>query len=140
MLRRGTLLTLAVLTLPANVLAQSEPGHIYEVSWYRAHPGVEAEYSEIYREYLRPVLDEMARRGDIVSYLDLVTTVGAISEATHMLVVEYPNWAALDQLDARQDAAAEEVIGRPYSEVWEESVAPLRLHVRTEVYSSTAQP
>ena len=140
MLRRGTLLTLAVLTLPANVLAQSEPGHIYEVSWYRAHPGVEAEYSEIYREYLRPVLDEMARRGDIVSYLDLVTTVGAISEATHMLVVEYPNWAALDQLDARQDAAAEEVIGRSYSEVWEESVAPLRLHVRTEVYSSTAQP
>ena len=127
MLRPATLVALAALSLPSSALAQSEPSHIYEVSWYRAHPGVEVEYSEIYQEYLRPTLDEMIRRGNIVSYLDLVTTVGDISEATHMLLIEYPNWAALDALEAKQDAAAVEVLGRPYREIWEESVAPLRL-------------
>ena len=140
MLRPGTLVALAALSLPSSALAQSEPGHIYEVSWYRAHPGVEGEYSEIYQEYLRPTLDEMIRRGNIVSYLDLVTTVGDIGEATHMLLIEYPSWAALDALEAKQDAAAVEVLGRPYSEIWEESVSPLRLQVRTQIYSSTVQP
>ena len=140
MLRPGTLVALAVLSLPPSALAQSESGHVYEVSWYRAHPGVEGEYSEIYQEYIRPTYDEMIRRGTIVSYLDLVTTVGDTGEATHMLLVEYPNWAALDALEEKQDAAAMEVLGRPYNEIWEESVAPLRLQVRTQIYSSTLQP
>ena len=140
MFRPSTILTLAILTLPTNAFAQSEEGHIYEVSWYRAHPGVEAEYSEIYREYLRPTLDEMIRRGKIVSYLDLLTTVGEIDDATHVFLIEYPDWAALDGVEAKQDAAAVEVLGRPYSEIWEESVAPLRIQVRTQIYSSTVQP
>ena len=140
MLRSGTLLAVAALALPTDGLAQSELGHVYEASWYRAHPGVEAEYSEVYREYLRPTLDEMIRRGDIVSYLDLVTSVGDTNEATHMLLIEYPDWASLDGLEEKQDSAAMEVLGRPYSEIREESVAPLRLQVRTEIYSSTVEP
>ena len=128
------------LILPNTLLAQSEAGHVYEMSWYRAFPGVEAEYTDIYEEYLRPTLDEMIRRGDIVSYTDLVTTVGDVEDATHVLLIEYPNWSALDGYTERQDAAAREVLGRPYSEIWEESVAPLRLHVRTQIYTSIVQP
>ena len=140
MLRALHLVLLGSLALPSTLFGQSEPGHVVEVSWYRAHPGVEAEYSEIYQEYVRPTLDKMVRRGDIISYLDLVTSVGDIADATHALLIEYPNWASLDGFRARQDAASREVLGRPYSEVWEERVAPLRLHVRTQIYSSTVGP
>ena len=102
---------------------------------------MEGEYSEIYQEYLRPTFDEMIRRGNIVSYLDLVTIVGDTGKATHMLLVEYPNWAELDALEEKQDAAAGEVLGRPYNEIWEESVAPAQnFQVRTQIYSSTLQP
>jgi len=138
--RAPLLFALAALLPPPILCAQSEAGHVYEVSWYRAHPGVEVEYSEIYQDYLRPTLDEMVRRGDIVSYLDLVTSVGNIDEATHVLLIEYPDWASLDGFRARQDAASSEVLGRAYSEIWAESVAPLRLHVKTQIYSASVEP
>jgi hypothetical protein len=49
MLRSPLLLALPALLLPSILFAQSETVHIYEVSWYRTHPGVEAEHSEIYQ-------------------------------------------------------------------------------------------
>jgi hypothetical protein len=40
MLRSPLLLALTALLLPSIFFAQSETGHIYEISWYRTHPGV----------------------------------------------------------------------------------------------------
>jgi hypothetical protein len=115
MLRVGLLTVFLVLLVPQVAFAQSQEGHVYVVNWYNAHTGQENEYSQGYRDWLRPVFDEMVDQGVIVSYLDLVKNVGT-DDATHMLVIEYASWADLDDIEA-QDEASMKVLGYPYGEV-----------------------
>ena len=115
-MRRIALLTVFLALLaPQVALAQSQEGHVYTVLSYNAHTGQENEYSQGYRDWLRPVFDEMVNQGVIVSYLDLVKNIGT-DDATHMLVIEYASWADLDDTEA-QNAASMKVLGEPYSAV-----------------------
>ncbi len=119
MLRIISLAGLLALVMPQVSAAQSTDGHVYSVAWYNAHTGQEAAYSQGYHEWLRPVFDELVKQGAIVSYLDLAKNTGSPS-STHMILVEYPNWAALGEFAAKLDAVSRDVLERPFSEVVDE--------------------
>ena len=119
MLRLILLAGLLVLAMPPASAAQSTEGHVYTVAWYNAHTGQEAAYSQGYREWLRPVFNELVSQGAIVSYLDLAKNTGS-ANSTHMIIIEYPSWAAVGELTGKLDAASRSVLGRPFTEVVEQ--------------------
>jgi hypothetical protein len=116
MLRLAPLTAVLALLAPQIAFAQSEEGHVYQVSWYNAHTGQEGEYSQGYWDWARPVFDELVRQGALVSYLDLSKDTGT-DDSTHMLIFEYANWAALDGFQQKLDAASVTVLGYPYGQV-----------------------
>ena len=119
MLRLILLAGLLVLAMPQASAAQSTDGHVYTVAWYNAHTGQEAAYSQGYREWLRPVFNELVSQGAIVSYLDLAKNTGS-ANSTHMIIIEYASWGAVGELTEKLDAASRSVLGRPFTEVVEQ--------------------
>ena len=116
MLRIVMLAVSLALLVPQVAPAQSQEGHVYVVNWYNAHTGQENEYSQGYRDWLRPLFDELVRQGVIVSYLELAKNTGT-DDSTHMIMIEYAYWAALDGIAQAQDEASRRVLGRPMSEM-----------------------
>jgi len=132
MLRIALLAVSLAFLAPQVAVAQSQEGHVYAVAWYNAHTGQETAYSQGYRDWVRPVFDELVRQGAIVSYLDLAKNTGT-EASTHMIIIEYANWAALDGLAQAQDEASRRVLGRPFSEVIDD-FNQMRDPVGSEIY------
>ncbi len=59
------------LATAAPLLGQAQSGHVYAIRYHQVHQGQDAAYNAVYAEVVRPVLDELVKRGVIVSYLDL---------------------------------------------------------------------
>ncbi len=134
-MRSFALATLALClatTVPAYGQADAE--HVFLVSRYKAHPGQEAAYNRVLTEKARPVLDEAVRRGAIVSYLFLQQSMGA-GENTHMVIIEFPTWAAVGTLDQNEAEIARELFGQSFAE-WSGEFRPLREFLRSEIYTS----
>ncbi len=130
------LIPCVALLLAAPLSAQSQDGHVYNVLWFAAHTGDEAEYSRSYREILRPVFDYLVEQGAIVSYLDLVKNTGSAS-STHMVLVEFPNWTAFGEYPEKLDQASMVVFRRPFAEVAAERFTPFREPRGSEIYTAT---
>jgi hypothetical protein len=125
----------AVLLLaPASALtAQTTPGHVYWVGFYQALPGKAAAYNKALTEIVDPVLDELVRRKLMVSHVQLAQYAGG-GENTNLVILEFPNWAALDTYDAKLDEASQAVLHK----AWTEATAgftELRRLVRIELYT-----
>ena len=125
------LLYLAVVG-PAH--GQTDPEHVFLVSTYMAHPGQEAAYNRVLTEKARPVLAEAIRRGAIVSYQFLQQSMGA-GENTHLVIIEFPSWAAVGNLDQEEAEIAREIFDQSFAE-WSGEFRPLREFIRSEIYTS----
>ncbi|MEE8207212.1 MAG: hypothetical protein V3T82_09700, partial [Nitrospinaceae bacterium] len=79
-------------------------------------------------------LDELKKREVIVSYLDLVQISGA-GKTSHLLMVEYPNMAALDTINEKIAEASQKVLGKPFSEALVD-FPKMRDYLRTEFYGA----
>ena len=119
----------------AETQAQSEPGHVYTVRSHKVHPGKAGEYHKVYADVVRPVLDKLKADGDIVSYRDMVKVFGT-QQTTHVLVVEYANYAALDGNGPKMEAASQAVLGKPFQEALGD-LTLLREYTGTSIYEST---
>jgi len=127
----------ALLTLAIPLAGQATPGHVYWVGFYQALPGKAAAYNQALTEIVDPVLDELVRRKQMVSHVQLAQYAGA-GENTNLVILEFPNWAALDTYDARLDEAARAVLHKPFSEATAGFVELRRL-VRLEIYRPASQ-
>jgi hypothetical protein len=126
-----TLLT--IFTLATPLAGQAGSGHIYWVGFYQALPGKAAAYNTALTDIADPVLDELVRRKQMVSHVQLAQYTGA-GENTNLVILEFPNWAALDTYDAKLDEASRAVLHKP----WSEAIAgfpELRRLVRIEIYT-----
>ena len=126
-----TLLTIIALATP--LAGQAAAGHIYWVGFYQALPGKAAAYNKALSDIADPVLDELVRRKQMVSHVQLAQYTGA-GENTNLVILEFPNWAALDTYDATLDEASRAVLHKP----WSEAIAAfpeLRRLVRIEIYT-----
>lgn len=131
---RCTLPTLfTVLTLATPLAGQAAPGHVYWVGFYQALPGQAAAYNKALSDIADPVLDELVRRKQMVSHVQLAQYTGA-GENTNLVMLEFPNWAALDTYEARLDEASRAVLHKPWSEATA-GFAELRRLVRIELYT-----
>ena len=128
---------LGLLTLAAPLAAQAKPGHVYEVFYYQALPGKEQAYNKAIAEASFPFFDELVKRKVIVSYLHLAQGTGA-REYTHLLILEFANWAALDGIGAKLNEAAQAALHQSLPEFLAR-FTELRREVRAEFYSASGQ-
>ncbi len=123
---------LAILTLATPLAGQAASGHIYWVGFYQALPGKAAAYNKALSDIADPVLDELVRRKQMVSHVQLAQYTGA-GENTNLVILEFPNWAALDTYEANLDEASRAVLHKPWSEATA-GFPELRRLVRIEIY------
>jgi hypothetical protein len=123
----------AVVTFATPLAGQAAPGHVYWVGFYQALPGKAAAYNKALTDVADPVLDELVRRKLMVSHVQLAQYAGA-GENTNLVILEFPNWAALDTYDAKLDEASQAVLHKPWREATA-GFAELRRLVRIEIYT-----
>lgn len=133
--RTSGVLVVLMLLVSASAYAQSQPGHVYTLRHHKVHADKVAEYNAVYAEVVRPVLDRLKADGHIVSYLDLQQTMGT-GETSHLLIIEYENYAAMDDANAKNNAAAQAVLGKGFQEALGD-LTVLRQWTHTEVFGST---
>jgi len=127
------LLAALALIAPAPLLtAQAAPGHVYWVGFYQALPGKATAYNKALTDIADPVLDELVRRKLMVSHVQLAQYTGA-GDNTNLVILEFPNWAALDTYETKLDEASRAVLHKPWSEATA-GFAELRRLVRIEIY------
>jgi len=123
-----------MLFMAPPVLGQSQSGHVYTIRYHQVHQGQNQAYNTAYAEITRPLLDEVKKRGAIVSYLDLVQFSGA-GKTSHLLIIEYPNWAALDAINQKLEEGSQAVWGKSFGEAVG-NLPNIRDYLRTETYTS----
>jgi hypothetical protein len=127
--------TLLTVTTAGEVLAQSEPGHVYTVRYHKVHAGMAAEYNAFYAEFVRPAFDRLKAEGTIVSYLDLQEIYGD-RDATHVLIMEYESMGAVEATNDKLDAVSQDLFGKPWVEIIAD-LPSLREYTGTEMFGST---
>jgi hypothetical protein len=85
-------------------------GSVWAVEFIRLKLGHDLEYARQLAETWKKVLDEEKKEGVVLSYKILEGIPSNRDDFTHMLMVEFPNFAALDQQD-KMDAAVQKVFG-----------------------------
>jgi hypothetical protein len=133
MVRSIALTVLLLVFLAPPAIGQAQDGHVYNVAQWDAKTGHEAAYSQSYRDYLMPVFNELKQRGAIVSYLALSKNTGS-PHSTHLVVIEFANWAALDGFQQKIDEASRAVHGKPFPEIVAEHFVPHRDPGGSDIY------
>jgi len=128
---------LALCTLAGPLKAQATQGHVYWVGFYQALPGKAGAYNKALTDIADPVLDELVRRKLMVSHVQLAQYTGA-GENTNLVILEFPNWAALDSYEAKLNEASQAVLHQPWGEATA-GFADLRRLVRIEIYTPAGQ-
>jgi L-rhamnose mutarotase len=83
---------------------------VWAVDFIRVKPGQELEYGRRLADTWKKVMDEQKKQGVVLSYKILTGPPSSRDEFTHLLMIEFPNYAALDQRE-KMDAAVKKVFG-----------------------------
>ena len=101
----STLLFAATLLMASASLAQSpnyDVGPVWRVTYYSVKPGEGDAFWKDFREHIKPLYDEFKKAGFIVEYKAFVNPVVDHPHDWDVAIgLLYPNYAALDQLDAK---------------------------------------
>ena len=136
MRRQLAVVSLTMLAL-APLGAQSPSGHVYWVAFYQALPGKDAAYNKALTDVADPVLDELVKRKQLVSHVQLSQYSGT-GENTNLVILEFPNWAALDSYEARLEEASQAVLHKAWSDA-AATFPDLRRLIRREIYTSVGK-
>ena len=105
---RKTLATLALfvaLMFAAPVFAQNpnyDSGPVWRVTYFHIKPGQGDAFWSDFRAHTKPILDEEKKQGLIADYKAFTNPVtDNPSDWDVAIATLYPNWAAMDQLDAK---------------------------------------
>jgi hypothetical protein len=95
----------AALLTASAASAQSpnyDPGPVWRVTYYSIKPGQGDAFWKDIREHFRPIYDEFKKEGLISDYKFFTNPVTDHPNGWDVaLAILYPNWAALDGLDAK---------------------------------------
>ena len=95
----------AMLLMASAMLAQNpnyEVGPVWRVTYYSIKPGEGDAFWKDFREHIKPVYEEYKKAGLILEYKAFVNPVLDHPHDWDVAVgLLYPNYAALDQLDAK---------------------------------------
>ena len=96
-----------------STLEQERPwtaGSVWQVDFIRLKAGHGLDYGRELAASWKKVMDEHKKQGIVLSYKILSGIPSNRDDFTHMLMIEFPNFAALDQQD-KMDAAVKKVFG-----------------------------
>jgi hypothetical protein len=110
-------------------------GSVWGVSFMRSRPGKGMEYLRELSGNWKKALDEQQREGLILSYKLLTTVPVSRDDYDTVIMIEFPNYAALDQMDKFR-AIAGRVMG-PLSA--REQTLQKRAEIRDELGSRLLQ-
>jgi hypothetical protein len=106
----STLLFVATLLMASASLAQNptyDSGPVWRVTYYSVKPGEGDAFWKDFREHIKPLYDEFKKAGFIVEYKAFVNPVVDHPHDWDVAIgLLYPNYAALDQLDAKGASVA----------------------------------
>src|SRR5512132_3305054 len=110
--------SMATATAPARVtetsdLEQERPwtvGSVWAIDFIRVKSGQDLEYGRGLADTWKKAMDEHKKNGLVLSYKILAGPASNRDDFTHMLMIEFPNYAALDQRD-KMDAMVSKVFG-----------------------------
>ena len=108
MLTRPAVAALALMLCAAPALAQQSPnttpGGVTRVTLVRIKPGhADAFWADV-RQHQKPIVDEQKRQGIISGYsVGTKSTLENPDDWGVVFTITYPNWATLDNLQARND-------------------------------------
>jgi hypothetical protein len=99
------LMCVAMLLAAGTTFAQSpnyDPGPIWRVTYYHLKTGQGDAFWKDFREHVKPVLEEFKKAGLISDFKTFLNPVlDHPGDWDVALSISYPNYAALDQLDAK---------------------------------------
>jgi hypothetical protein len=109
---------MATATAPAratgtSAVDQERPwtlGSVWSVDFIRVKPGQTLTYGRELAASWKKMLDEQKEQGLVLSYKILSGSPSNRDDFTHMLLVEFPNYAVFDQQE-KMDATMKKVIG-----------------------------
>ncbi len=108
------LLPLLALLIASPALAQEpvyEEGSVWAISYVRTEPGQFDNYLEELSQVWKRLNDMAVERGYILSYHMLSSQAANRDDWDLMLLVEYPNMAALDNVEERYAPLRHEILG-----------------------------
>lgn len=108
------LLSALLLFTPGEGLAQDDPyteGSVWNITFVRTTEGHFDDYMENLKAGWQRVMDDAKADGLVLSYMVLSQPGRTERDWDLMLLVEYPNYAALDGLGDKMDAFAAQHIG-----------------------------
>lgn len=85
-------------------------GSVWAIDFIRVQPGHILEYGRELAASWKKVLDEQKKQGLVLSYKILAGSPANRDEFSHMLMVEFPNYAVFDQQE-KMDAVVKKVFG-----------------------------
>jgi hypothetical protein len=101
---RSLLFILALLVVvPVSATAQAAPyreGPVWDLSFIRVQPGMNDDYLNNLRSNWRQGLEMMKAQGVVTSYKIISSEPATRDDWGLLLMIEYPNMAALDRTDA----------------------------------------
>jgi hypothetical protein len=109
---------MATATAPARAtetttVEQERPytiGSVWSVAFMRVKSGHELDYARELAATTTKMLDEQKKQGLVLSYKILTGLPTNREDFTHLLMIEFPNYAAFDQQD-KMEAVAKKVLG-----------------------------
>ena len=109
---------MATATAPARAtetsdLEQERPwtvGSVWAVDFIRVKSGQDLEYGRGLADTWKKAMDEHKKNGIVLSYKILAGPPSNRDDFTHLLMIEFPNFAALDERD-KMDATVRKIFG-----------------------------
>ena len=83
---------------------------VWAVDFIRVKPGQDLEYGRRLADTWKKVIEEQKKQRVLLSYKILTGPPSSRDDFTHLLMIEFPNYAALDQRE-KMDAAVKKVFG-----------------------------
>lgn len=105
----------AALFLSALALAQSEApyteGPVWDITMVKTKTGMSDDYLKNLRNAYRSVMDEAKKQNVIMDYKILLGDAAGPHDFDILLLVQYPNMAALDNLREKMDPIEKKAMG-----------------------------
>src|SRR5213596_2321861 len=117
-------------TTPASSGGSSAPyneGPVWTLTMIKTKTGLADEYIKQITGTVKPVYDEEKKQKVILDYKILNGEASGPQDFNILILVEYPNWAALDNLRDKMDPIVEKIMG---TEDQRRATAVKRLDIR----------
>ena len=108
----GLLFALVIVALPAFAQEHYTEGPVWRVQLIRVKPTKMDAYLTSLRQSTKPLIEEQKKQGAITDYkIFLKQTKNNPEDWDICVAIQYKNWAALDGLAAKGEAARDKILG-----------------------------